>query len=185
MDKKKTVALYGGSFDPPHIGHETIIKALRELDFIDKVIVMPTFLSPFKETFSAKAEIRFNWLKKIFATYDNVEISSFEVEKKRKVTTIESVRFLQKRYKKIYLVLGADNLNSLEKWHKFNKLKELVSFIIVTRNNIDIAPDFRTLNVDIDVASSTLRKDLDISKLPTICAEEIAHYYKEHNAKKN
>jgi len=185
MDKKKTVALYGGSFDPPHIGHEAIIKALRELDFIDKVIVMPTFLNPFKETFVATAELRLQWLQKIFASYDDVEINSFEVDRKRKVPTIESVRFLLQKYDKIYLVLGADNLKFLEKWHKFDELKKLVSFIIITRDNIDIAHNFQTLNISVDVSSSALRKDLDISKIPNICAKEIAHYYKEYNATKN
>ena len=185
MDKKKTVALYGGSFDPPHVGHIAIIKALRELDFIDEVIVMPTFLNPFKEHFTANAELRLQWLKEICSSFDDVYVSAFEVEKKRKVPTVETVRFLQQKYKKIYLVLGADNLHSLEKWYKFDELKKLVEFIIVTRDNIEVPQNFRTLNVDVDISSSLLRKDLDISNLPKTCAKEIAHYYKEHNEKKN
>jgi len=185
MDKKKTVALYGGSFDPPHIGHERIVHALKELPFIEKVIVMPTFLNPFKENFTAKAEVRLKWLQKIFTSYNNVEVSPFEVEKKRKVPTIETVKFLLQSYEQVYLVLGADNLKSLDKWYKFKELKELVSFIIVTRDDIEVPHNFHTLNVDIDVSSSTLRKDLDITKLPKKCAKEIAQYYKEHNAKQN
>jgi len=185
MDKKKTVALYGGSFDPLHIGHESIIKALRELDFIDKVIVMPTFLNPFKESFHAPAELRLQWLQKTFTSFDDVEISDFEVKKQRKVPSIESVKALQKKYKKIYLVLGADNLNSLKEWYKFNELQKLVEFIIVTRDTIEVPQNFLTLNVAVDVSSSALRRDLDISKLPTTCATEIVQYYKEHNAKKN
>jgi len=185
MDKKKTVALYGGSFDPPHVGHVAIIQALRALNFIDKVVVMPTFLNPFKENFTAKAEVRLLWLQKIFQSFDNIEISDFEVKQKRKVPTIETVRFLQQKYKKIYLVIGADNLNSLKEWYKFNELQNLVEFIVATRDNIEVPHNFQTLNVDIDVSSSLLRQDLDITKLPKECAKEIAHYYKEHNAKKN
>jgi len=81
-----TIALYGGSFDPPHLGHEAIVKALRELDFIEKVVVMPTFLNPFKESFTAPAELRLQWLKKIFSSYKDVEVSSYEVDLKKKST---------------------------------------------------------------------------------------------------
>lgn len=46
------VAIFGGSFDPPHIGHEKIIqKALEKLD-IDVLFVVPTYLNPFKKNFS-------------------------------------------------------------------------------------------------------------------------------------
>ena len=185
MDKKKTVALYGGSFDPPHIGHGAIVKALRELDFIDKIIVMPTFLNPFKESFHAPADLRLQWLQKTFRSFDDVKVSDFEVKKERKVPTIESVQALLKEYTKIYLVLGADNLHSLKKWYKFDELQKLVEFIIVTREDIEVPQNFLTLNVAVDVSSSALRKELDLSKLPTTCATEIAQYYKEHNAKKN
>ncbi len=41
----ETIALFGGSFDPPHIGHKAIVKSLCNLKDIDKVIVMPTFFN--------------------------------------------------------------------------------------------------------------------------------------------
>ena len=50
------VAIYGGSFDPPHIGHEEIIKqALKTLD-IEQLFVVPTYLNPFKNRFFAPAK---------------------------------------------------------------------------------------------------------------------------------
>jgi nicotinate-nucleotide adenylyltransferase len=181
----KTVALYGGSFDPPHLGHEAIIKALQELDFIDKIIVMPTFLNPFKEKFAAPAALRLKWLEKIFSDYEKVEVSSFEVDKKKKVPTIESVLALQKDFDRIYLVIGADNLATLKEWYRFDELNKLVHFIVASRQNIEVPQNFLKLDVDVDVSSSALRKNIDISKLPKKCAREIAHYYKEHNAKQN
>ena len=183
----KRVALYGGSFDPPHIGHEAVVKALKKLDFIQKVIVMPTFLNPFKESFTAPASLRLKWLQCIFADDEKVKISSFEVDKKRKVPAIESVQMLKKQYEKIFFIIGADNLASLQKWHRYEELHKLVTFIVATRDKIAIPKDFLTLKVDRDISSSELRKKMDISKLPKRCAQEIAHYYKykEHNAKEN
>jgi len=181
----KTVALYGGSFDPPHLGHEAIIKALKKLDFVDEIIIMPTFLNPFKENFTAPPSLRLKWLQKIFFEDEDITVSSFEIDKERKVPAIESVKALQNNYDKIYLVIGADNLKSLESWYRYSELKELVTFIVATRKKSSVPQNFITLDVDEDISSSQLREKIDISKLPKKCAAEIAQYYKEHNAKQN
>jgi nicotinate-nucleotide adenylyltransferase len=122
----KTVALFGGSFDPPHIGHEAIVNGLKSLDYIDKVVVMPTFLNPFKSAFFAPAELRLKWLKDMFLDFEDVEVSSFETDSKKKVPTIESVKYLLESYDKVYLVIGADNLHSLKQWYKYDELKEFI-----------------------------------------------------------
>ena len=179
----KTIALYGGSFDPPHIAHEAIVKALRELDFIDKVVVIPTFLNPFKKTFTAPAALRLQWLKEIFSEYDDVEISSYEVDLQRKVPSIETVQHLLQNYDKIYLLIGADNLQSLSQWYKYNELKELVTFIVATRKNIEVPNNFIQLDIDENISSSDLRKNLQASKIPKKVRNKIVQYYKEYNAR--
>jgi len=181
----KTIALYGGSFDPPHLAHEAIVKALRELEFIDKVVVMPTFLNPFKETFTAPAELRLQWLKDIFSSYKDVEVSSYEVDLKRRVPTIETVKYLLNSYDKVYLVIGADNLKSLHQWYKFDELKRVVTFIVVTRDEIEIPKNFIRLDLHEDISSSDLRKNFDSLKIPKKARAKITQYYKEHNAKQN
>ena len=177
----ETIALFGGSFDPPHIAHETIVKKVLTLNNIEKVIVMPTFLNPFKSQSFAPASLRLKWLKKIFSHYSNVEISDYEVTQGLKVPTIDTVNHLLKRYKKIYLIIGADNLRGLHLWHKYEQLKDLVTFIIVSRNDITIPKDFIYLEVHEDVSSSALRNRIDAQKLPKECEEEIIKVYKENN----
>lgn len=57
------IALFGGSFDPPHNGHNSVVlEALEKLD-IDKLIIMPTYINPFKQSFSADEKQRFLWVK--------------------------------------------------------------------------------------------------------------------------
>ena len=180
-----TIALFGGSFDPPHIGHEAIVKALLNFKDIEKVVVMPTYLNPFKSSSHAPSRLRLKWLNKIFATYERVEVNSYEVDLEKKVPTIQSVQYLLSRYKKVYVVIGADNLSSLTKWTRYNELKKIVTFIVVTRAKIDIPADMLRLEVDESISSTNLREHVEISKLPQTCAEEIYNYYKENNAKKN
>ena len=175
----ETIALYGGSFDPPHIGHKAIIEALEKLDYINKIIIMPTFLNPFKSKSHAPSELRFKWLKEIFKDFKNVKIDRYEVEQNRQVPTIESVRYLLKTYKSVYLVIGADNLHSLKEWNNYEELKNLVTFIVVTRDKIMVDKKFIQLKVDEEVSSSTLRDNINISMLPEVCAVEIEQYYKK------
>ena len=181
----KRVALYGGSFDPPHRGHIEIIKALKALPFIDKVIVMPTYLNPFKSNFIAPATLRLKWLKEIFIADRSIEVSSFEVDQKGKIPTIDTVRAFKEFYEKIYLVIGADNLASLQQWYKFDALQKEVTFIIATRDNVKIPDRYLMLDIHEDISSSDLRQKIDKTKLPKEVATKIATYYKEHNAKQN
>ncbi len=180
----KTVALFGGSFDPPHLGHIAIVDRLKALDYIDRIIIMPTYLNPFKSDFCAPAHLRLAWLKKIFQGETKVEVSSFEVDMGRKVPTIESVEYLLQKYDQIYVVIGADNLASLKQWKEYERLQKLVKFIVATRNNIPV-DDFITLSIQHDISSTQLRQHIDVKYLPKICATEIYNYYKDFHAKKN
>ncbi len=177
----KTIALFGGTFDPPHLGHLSIVNAaLSSLD-IDKVIVMPAYLNPFKSKVCAPPELRLKWLKKIFSTYTNVEVDDFEIKCKRKVPSLETVQHLKKRYKHIYLIIGADNLKSLDKWYGYKELKELVTFVIASRDDIEIPQEYLLLHVDEPISSTNLREKIQKEFLPADTAGEIEKFYKENN----
>jgi len=175
------IALFGGSFDPPHKGHEAIIKeALRTLD-IDKLIIMPTFINPFKKGFFADEKQRFEWINKLWAHLEKVEISSYETEQKRPVPSIESVEYLNALYKplKFYLLIGADHLENLNKWHDFEKLNSMVEFVIANRNDIFIPKKFKNLNTKINISSSFIRTTLDTKEVCEGIKDEVKEYYKK------
>ena len=161
MQKNATYALYGGSFDPPHLGHLEIVKRVLELKEVDKVLIVPTYLNPFKTKFTVKPEIRLNWVKEQF-NLENVEISSFEIEQKRAVYTVETYKELSKRYNIKYIVIGADNLKSLKKWKDFDYLNQKITWIIATRANNKLNLEglnrYILLNINIDVSSSEIRE---------------------------
>jgi nicotinate-nucleotide adenylyltransferase len=154
----KTIALFGGSFDPLHDGHKAIVKALLKMDEINKVVIMPTFLNPFKSKSHTPATLRLKALDEYFKKFKNVEVSDFEVLQKKKVPTIESVKYLLKKYKKIYLVIGADNLATLDRWQNYDELKKLVTFIVASRDSINIPKEYITLDINVDISSTQLRR---------------------------
>ena len=177
----ETIALFGGSFDPPHIGHIAVVEAVLKTKLAERVVVMPTFLNPFKSEFCASAEQRLEWLEKIFANNPHVDISDFEVQRGKKTPSIITVLHLLKRYKNIYLVIGADNLASLKRWERFEELNKLVTFMVAMRDNISIPKGFIPLHVDVKISSSRLREKIEISKLPKECAIDIYQFYKDIN----
>ena len=161
MQKNATYALYGGSFDPPHLGHLEIVKQLLELKEVDRVLIVPTYLNPFKNSFNVEPSTRLKWVEEQF-NLKNVEVSSFEIEQNRAVYTVETFKELSKKYNIKYIVIGADNLKSITKWRDFNYLNSKITWIVATRENfvLDLSPLKRyiLLNINIDVSSSEIRE---------------------------
>ncbi|EAK2412287.1 nicotinate (nicotinamide) nucleotide adenylyltransferase [Campylobacter jejuni] len=175
------IALFGGSFDPPHNGHNSVIlEALEKLD-IDKLIIMPTYINPFKQSFSANEKQRFLWVKKLWEHLPKVEICDFETKQKRPVPSIESVKYLYKLYNpnKFYLLIGADHLEKLHLWHDFKKLNSLVEFVIANRNDIEIPKNFKVLKTDKKIASSFIRNTLNTNEVCEEIKDEVKKYYEK------
>jgi len=172
------IALYGGSFDPPHLGHMHVVNSALDMLDIDMLIIVPAFVNPFKTGTHAPAELRFKWLKEIFKANKRVEITDFEVIQNRAVRSIETVKHFDALYQKIFFIIGADNLASLQKWHRFDELDKLVTWVVATRDKIEIDAPYIQLAVDHPISSSELREELNIEHLPKEVALEIETFYK-------
>jgi nicotinate-nucleotide adenylyltransferase len=181
----KKIALFGGSFDPPHRGHLAIVdEALQQLD-IDELIIVPAYLNPFKSQSHAPASLRLKWLRAIFQNDPRVTVSDFEIAKNRPVPSIETVRHFSETSDHIYLIIGADNLASLTAWHEYETLDTMVTWVVARRDGIDVPEKYRILDTDHPVSSTQLRRHIERHALPQAVADEITAYYKETNAKKN
>ncbi len=173
------IAIFGGSFDPPHIGHEEIIKeSLKQLD-IDVLFVVPTFLNPFKKTFFAPAQMRYSWIKKLLLNYPKAQILKYEIEQNRAVPTIDTIQYLINNYDidKIYLIIGADNIATLHKWKAFKELQKLVNFVVATRDNEKIPKNLQKLDIHVNISSTKLREKIKREYLPKSIADEVMEYY--------
>lgn len=171
------LAIFGGSFDPIHIAHEAIVnKALNSLE-IDKIIVVPTYLNPFKSSFHYEPNIRFNLIKKVFKNNPKVKVCDYEIKQNRSVYSIETVKYLKNLYKpsKIFIIIGADNVKDLNKWNNINELKELAQFVVFNRTGFqnDSNDDFKILDLNINISSTQLREEVDLSYIPKQIKEDI------------
>lgn len=173
------IALFGGSFDPPHFGHDEIVKKSLEILDIDKLIIMPTYKNPFKQKFSASPKMRYEWCKKIWQI-PKVEVSNFEIKQNQPTPTIKSVEFLKNKYnpKKFYLLIGADNLKKLSQWSEYEKLKNMVEFVIITRDNEKIPKNLQKININANISSTFIRENPENSEILPLIKDEIIKFYK-------
>jgi len=165
------IAIFGGSFDPVHIGHEKIINELSKISYINKLIVVPTYLNPFKKKYLLHPTDRFDILDHMYEINPDIQISDFEIKRQEATPSIITVRHFKKKYKpkKIFLIIGSDNLKSIHLWNDFEELKELVEFIVVNRDGYEVKNDiiqFKTIHMNINISSSSLRDKLDIKYIP-------------------
>lgn len=177
------IAVFGGSFDPVHIGHKAVVDtALKNLD-IDKLIVVPTFLNPFKDKFFFEPKDRFNLLQKVFSSYEKVELSDYEINKQKPCYSYDTVVYLSKLYvtSKVYFIIGEDNLQSLHKWHKIDELKSVVEFVVAKRSNLSsqILKDYKVLDIDVKISSTNLRESLNLDFIPDEIKDDILKLQKK------
>ncbi len=174
------VAIYGGSFDPPHIGHEMIVKkALACLD-IDRLFIVPTWLNPFKKNFFAPPHVRIKWVKRLWQENKKIQICTYEIDNKKPTSTYESVKYLKQNFniEKCYLIIGADNLKNLDKWSNFELLRKEVEFVIASRDDIKIPENLKKLQINANISSTNLRDTLQKKFISPKIFKSVQKFYK-------
>ncbi|SFV71470.1 Iojap protein [hydrothermal vent metagenome] len=163
---KPILAIFGGSFDPPHEGHQAIVKLASKYLDIDKLIVVPAFLNPFKKTSSALASQRLEWCQTLFDNIPKVQVDDYEIQEGKSTTTSQTLKHFNSRNHVKYLIIGADNLSTLEKWHQFEWLNTHITWVIITRENYPIISDslksWKVLSIHKAMSSTAIRDKQDL-----------------------
>lgn len=193
---QKRVGIFGGSFDPPHNGHLAIMESAIAQLGLHQLFIVPSFLNPFKTAFCFAPNLRLKWMQQLTKGLKSkgceVVVVEFEVLQNTPTPTYKTLEFLKTHYigdcAKIFLLLGADNVESLPKWAQFNQLKNAVEFVIIPRKGYAIPKDFRTLEFkEIPLSSTEARERLvngDYVGLVSCIPAEILENIKEQYCKK-
>lgn len=133
---QELIAIYGGTFDPFHMGHTYCIQTILEKTKVDRVFVVPAYQNPLKEMVDGPSpEQRTEMVKIGLQDFENVEVDEQEIKRRGKSYTILTVEKYLETYspEQIHLVVGLDEFYQLHKWHQFEKLLSLCNFIVVSR----------------------------------------------------
>jgi nicotinate-nucleotide adenylyltransferase len=138
------LGLYGGSFDPVHLGHLLVAQAAVEELGLDKLFFIPVAQSPFKtENKIAPASLRLQLLRLALAGKTNCEIDGQEIRRGGISYAVETLRDYAKRFPdaQLFYLIGADNISKLNEWREADELAKLAEFVAVPRPG-EIAVEF-------------------------------------------
>ena len=146
-----TLIFFGGTFDPPHIGHKEMLLAARKAYPDAGIVVMPTFLPPHKQTFyAASAADRLNMCKIAFGDVKNVAISDYEIKKQGKSYSFETLAYLKNEYpdKEILFLMGTDMMKSFGSWKNPQEILRLSTPLLCYRKGDGEAADITAKNFE-------------------------------------
>ncbi|MBZ9569603.1 nicotinate-nucleotide adenylyltransferase [Patescibacteria group bacterium] len=201
MERKiSKIGILGGAFNPPHFGHlilaETAFKKLN----LEKIIFLPSGLPPLKKEKIPSARDRFLMTKLLIKRKSCFEISDYEVKKKRKCFTIETLKFFRKKLKncQIFWLIGEDSLREIieGKWKGGLRVLDLAQFVVFTRSwhqfNLKKLPkkfkekSKKTLkkiikiNLNIAISATKIRERIKNGKnLTSLVPKKVLKYIKE------
>jgi nicotinate-nucleotide adenylyltransferase len=142
----KSIAIFGGTFNPIHFGHLIVAEEIRAKYNLDKIIFVPNHLPPHKEPSDLiEAKLRLTMVNLATVSNPCFEVSDYEIEKGGKSFTIDTIKHFRQVYgtkNNIYFIVGADMLSEITSWKNVEELLKICRFIAVPRPGYDITKIF-------------------------------------------
>ena len=154
------VAIFGGSFDPPHCAHVMVVSYLLTCTDCDKVAVMPVFEHPFHKQTTVPFEAKVEMCKMAFQPFgDLVEVLDIEQHLPTPSYTVQTLTYLKQQHPhwNLHLVVGSDIIAQIHLWKDFERIQSLANLIVLSRtveHPTAVGPVFP------DVSSSQIRESL-------------------------
>lgn len=161
------LGLFGGSFDPVHLGHLLVARAALEELSLDKVVFIPAARSPFKPASQPAPDAqRLRWLRLALAGEPRFVLDDLEVRRGGTSYSVDTVRDILSRHPdaRLHWLIGADHVPTLPQWREADTLARWVEFVVIPRpGNAPVpAPEpFRVHHLrgwPLSVSSSAIRE---------------------------
>ena len=138
------VCIFGGTFDPPHIGHLLIAQTVCEAEKFDKILFMPANMPPHKKNISGVND-RLSMLKLAIEGNPNFEISDLEIERGGVSYTIDTLREIRsgviKEKDELFYLIGSDSLLEFKQWKDPKEILKNCNVVVAIR------PGFRPSDI--------------------------------------
>ncbi len=139
----KRFGLFGGSFDPVHVGHLSIAQQVMTVHALEEVILLPAATAPHKREGGARAsaEDRLEMCRLAVHNMRGLSASDFEIQRGGVSYTVETARQVRAAYgpdAAIYFLIGSDSLADLPQWYEIREILTLVNFAIAERRETPI-----------------------------------------------
>ena len=172
---------YGGSFDPPHLGHKKIISYFS--DSSDILLVIPAYQSPQKSYKPTSFFHRKEMLKIMFSDLsEKLEIIDYENNNKSKYT-FKTVEFLKNKYPDytLNMVLGLDQFNLIDSWKNHEYILSNVKLSVISRPGYNLDDKKRNIkfisDISINVSSKEIRNNINnLNRIKPMLDQNVFNY---------
>lgn len=160
------LGIFGGSFDPPHVGHLLVAQDAVTALSLDLLLIIPAATQPLKTQHSTAAAHRLAMTRRCFADIPGMVVDPVEIERGGLSFMVDTVEHVRGRYPgaALHLLVGDDVIPTLPRWHQAERLLTLVELVVLHRvlEGTDAASDppnrFRQLATRrVDVSSTEVR----------------------------
>ena len=190
MSNLQRLGLFGGSFNPVHLGHLLVAQAAREELGLTRLYFIPAAQSPFKPVSApAPAADRLRLLRLALAGQTDCQIDEQELRRGGISYTIDTVRAYERRFPdaELFYLIGADHIPLLPQWREARELARRVTFVVIPRPGVALPPTpppFRSralVGFPLGVSSSQIRARIQAGQsidllVPPAVAESIRNY---------
>jgi nicotinate-nucleotide adenylyltransferase len=138
----KRIGLYGGTFDPVHVGHLEVARRVSQLFEIEKVVFIPAQMAPHKIGRPVTEPLhRYAMLALATQNDPQLTISSFELEDPNRRYTVDTVEHFQRTLgdeTELFFIMGADSWSEITTWREWERLLTMTNHIVVTRPGSEV-----------------------------------------------
>ena len=136
MSSRKRIAVYGGTFDPVHLGHLAIARKVSQLFEIDELLFVPAWVAPHKRTREVTPALhRYAMLALATQGDSRLRISRIELDSPDRKYTVETLAHFESEFPEagLFFVMGADSWSEIKTWKEWERLLTMANHIVMTR----------------------------------------------------
>ena len=167
------IGIFGGTFNPPHLGHLRLVRAFAARFSLTRVLVIPTFVPPHKQSPDlADAETRVRMCRLLFGEAP-FEVSTMEIDRGGRSYTVETLESLHVQYpdEELFLLIGSDMLETLDTWYRAQDIRRLCTVCAAVRekgktldaNGAALMEDFDPIEISSTEVRERVRLGQDVA----------------------
>ncbi|MFQ6093852.1 MAG: nicotinate-nucleotide adenylyltransferase [bacterium] len=183
------VGIFGGTFNPPHLGHLIVAQEVRRRFSLDKIVFVPSARPPHKAD-SPGASSAERYIMTVLATRDNpyFEVSDVEIRRPGRSYTVDTIKQFKKLYGtevEIFFIMGGDSIFEIDTWREPEEILRLCKVIVTTRPGFDLTKVEDRLKEKailtevsrIDISSTEIRRRVQEGKsIKYLVPKEVEEY---------
>lgn len=195
------IAIFGGTFNPPHMGHKVMLEGISALPEIEKILIMPSKTPPHKSGDILPVEHRVNMCRLAFGNINKAEISLEELSIRGKSYSVKTLNHLKNKGIEFpVFVIGGDSLIDFHKWYRYEEILLLAELYVYKRKGEDTEALLKAKEnlekkggkitilsiIPPEISSTEIRKKLKLKEEVSHMLEpSVLRYIKEHSLYKD